>query len=410
MVEKLHIKIGQLPETWLVTEFDNFTTLKRGKDLTRANFKPGVVPVAGSNGIIGYHDTFNVSSPGVTVGRSGSVGKVTYYNQDFWAHNTSLYVTDFHQNDPKFSAYYLYFLDLRRFRSGASVPTLDRNVFKKIALAIPLLPEQKKIAYVLSTVQRAIEQQERIIQLTTELKNALAHKLFTEGLNGETQKQTEIGPVPQSWKVTQLKETGEVIYGIQASVASNIKPIGTKILTNKNITLEGGFGLQQINYFKIKTEKQKATILQKGDLLFNWRSGSRQHVGKTAYFDLNGEYTHSSFILRIRPNEKANGRFLYYYLNWLRESGYFVKLQTYSINAKFNKSAVNSLPTILPDRDEQNKIAEAIDSFFKKIEHHRYKRTLLKELFRALLYQLMTAQIRVHDIDFEALENLTQKE
>ena len=77
---------------------------------------------------------------------------------------------------------------------------------KDASLEIPLPPlaEQRKIAAVLGLVQRAIEQQERLIALTTELKKALLHKLFTEGLRGEPQKQTEIGPVPESWEVTRL--------------------------------------------------------------------------------------------------------------------------------------------------------------------------------------------------------------
>ena len=68
-----------------------------------------------------------------------------------------------------------------------------------------LIAEQRKIAAVLGLVQRAIEQQERLIALTTELKKALLHKLFTEGLRGEPQKQTEIGPVPESWEVVPLE-------------------------------------------------------------------------------------------------------------------------------------------------------------------------------------------------------------
>ena len=71
----------------------------------------------------------------------------------------------------------------------------------EIKLPVPAQPEQRKIAAVLGLVQRAIEQQERLIALTTELKKALLHKLFTEGLRGEPQKQTEIGPVPESWEV-----------------------------------------------------------------------------------------------------------------------------------------------------------------------------------------------------------------
>ena len=64
--------------------------------------------------------------------------------------------------------------------------------------------EQRKIAAVLGLMQWAIEQQQRLIALTTELKKALLHKLFTEGLRGEPQKQSEIGPVPESWEIKKL--------------------------------------------------------------------------------------------------------------------------------------------------------------------------------------------------------------
>ena len=58
-----------------------------------------------------------------------------------------------------------------------------------------------------------------------------------------------------------METTGEVVYGIQAAVASNLRPIGTKILTNKNINLDGGFDLEKINYYELKTARHKATLL-----------------------------------------------------------------------------------------------------------------------------------------------------
>ena len=249
-------------------------------------------------------------------------------------------------------------------------------------------------------MQRAIEAQERLIQTTTELKKALMHKLFTEGIHNEPQKQTEIGPIPESWEVVRLEETGTVVYGIQASVANNLAPIGTRILTNKNLTLDGEFDLVKINYFELKTKRHLATILHKGDILFNWRSGSKHHIGKTAYFNLDGEWVHSSFILRIRPNPQINGRFLFYYLNYLREAEYFVKLHTFSINAKFNKSAVNALSTVLPSREEQDQIVNTLDSVQRKIELAVVKQQVQRNLFRTLLHKLMTAETRVHKASF----------
>lgn len=172
-------EIGLVPESWEVNRFDDFSTLQRGKDLTKAEFCAGTIPVAGSNGIIGYHDTANVQGPGVTVGRSGSVGKVIYYQTDFWAHNTSLYVKNFYGNDPHFAAYYLEHLRLDRFRSGVSVPTLDRNQFKDMPVAVPQLNEQKEIARALGTLDHKNHFIEAKQGALTDLSHTLLHQLMT---------------------------------------------------------------------------------------------------------------------------------------------------------------------------------------------------------------------------------------
>jgi type I restriction enzyme S subunit len=307
---------------------------------------------------------------------------------------------------------FLFFLllhpEIRSDLAGKMEGTTGRQRLSKAVLGNRLIPfpplaEQQKIGGVLRVVQRAMEQQEQLLELTTELKRALLHQLFTKGLRGEPSQQTDVGPVPQSWQQRPLEEAGEVVYGIQAAVASNLKPIGTKILTNKNITLDGRITLESINYFVLKTKRHHETVLKKGDLLFNWRSGSKEHVGKTAYFDLDGEFTHSSFILRIRPKDEVTGRYLFYYLMFLRESGYFLKSQTFSINAKFNKSAVNRLPTYLPAEDEQREIVAALDAVAKRFDVVQAKRRILDDLFRTLLHQLMTAKIRVNHLDLAGL-------
>lgn len=285
--------------------------------------------------------------------------------------------------------------------SGVQHPRTSWPALREFRLHVPPLPEQRKITAVLGLVQRAIEQQERLLQLAAELKKTLLRQLFTQGLRGEPQKQTEIGPVPKSWEERPLEKAGDVVYGIQAAVASNLKPVGTMILTNKNITLDGKIVLEKINYFVLKTKRHHETVLKKGDLLFNWRSGSKEHVGKTAYFDLAGEFVHSSFILRIRPSDEVTGRYLFYYLNFLRESGFFLKKQTFSINAKFNKSAINELPTYLPDEGERREIVAALDAIEKKLDALQAKRRLFEDLFRTLLHQLMTAQVRVNGVDLK---------
>ncbi|WP_152545869.1 restriction endonuclease subunit S [Exiguobacterium sp. AB2] len=86
--------IGEVPELWEVSKLKNLFILQRGHDLTHEEFNEGEIPVYASNGIMGYHNTITTKGPNVTVGRSGSVGKVNYVETDFWAHNTCIYVKD----------------------------------------------------------------------------------------------------------------------------------------------------------------------------------------------------------------------------------------------------------------------------------------------------------------------------
>jgi len=282
--------------------------------------------------------------------------------------------------------------------NGSTLPFLNTSAIAKIKIALPSIDEQKNISGILSKIQLAIEKQEKILRNTVELKKTLMHKLFTEGFYTETQKSTIIGKIPKSWEVVELKETGDVIYGIQAAVANLTKPVGTKILTNVNIALDGQIDLTKLRYFPLTTERHFRTLLKKGDILFNWRSGSKEHVGKTALFELDGEYTHASFILRIRTNEKINNIFLFYYLTYLRMSGYFIKKQNYAVNAKFNASAVNVLPTVVPSLKEQLEIVKVIKAIDDKIEIIKRKKVISKALFSVMLHKLMTGQIRVKDL------------
>ncbi|MGH7843569.1 MAG: restriction endonuclease subunit S [Candidatus Binatia bacterium] len=391
---------------WVEKDLGTILRLNYGWSLPEKKRVVGEVPVYGSNGVVGSHNKALVASPGLIVGRKGSAGNVHYSQTPFCPIDTTFYITP---NDATVDIEFLYYLlthlDLKRILGDVGVPGLNREIAYKEKTRLPEdRDEQRKIAVVLGLVRRAVEQQERLIAVTTELKKTLLHKLFTGGLRGEPQKQTEIGPMPESWEQRPLEEAGDVIYGIQAAVASNLKPIGMKILTNKNITLDGKIVLDSINYFVLKTKRHQQTVLKKGDLLFNWRSGSKEHVGKTAYFDLDGEFTHSSFILRIRPTNEVTGKYLFYYLNFLRGSGYFVKSQTFSVNAKFNKSAINRLPTYLPEDHERSEIVTTLDAVTRKIEVVETRKRLLEDLFRTLLHQLMTAQIRVHDLDLPELE------
>ena len=174
------LESGVFPSTWMVKRFDEFATLQRGQDLARWEFKSGTVPVIGATTIIGYHDTANVKGPGVTVVRSGSsAGKPLFIERDFWAHNVVLYVKDFHGNDTKFVFYMLGALGLTKFRTGVAVPTLNRNTFSGIQIAVPPLPDQREIAAQLAAVDAKLAAEESRRAALAVLFLSMLHHLMT---------------------------------------------------------------------------------------------------------------------------------------------------------------------------------------------------------------------------------------
>jgi type I restriction enzyme S subunit len=287
--------------------------------------------------------------------------------------------------------------------AGVNHPRTSWNALKVHALAVPTLPEQRAIAGVLRTVQQAKEACEQVLAATRQLKQSLLHHLFTYGpvpLADAARvplKETEIGEVPESWRPTTLGLVADIGYGIQAAVA-HLKDSskGIPILTNVNITRTGDIDLTTLRYYEVPQAKRDRFILKKGDVLFNWRSGSQEHVGKTALFMLDGEYTHSSFILRMRCSDAIRPQFLAKYLHWLRSRRYFARTrQQSSVNSVFNKSLSETIPILLPPLELQDEIARQLSAVDTKLAAEVSRRAALAALFQSLLHHLMTGQVRL---------------
>ena len=299
--------------------------------------------------------------------------------------------------DPRF--YYFALLALE-------IPSRGYNrhftILNERKLPLPPLPEQKKIAHILSTVQRAIKAQERIIQTTTELKKALMHKLFTEGLRHEPQKQTEIGPVPESWEVKPLIDTVEFIdYGVSQAIPKTEVPNGVKIVSTADIDKKGNLLYWKIRRIVVPERTANRLVLKHGDVLFNWRN-SAELIGKSAVFEeQDAPHIFASFILRICAGEKkSHNYFLKHLMNHYREEGVFVKLARRAVNqANYNKNEISVLKIPSPPYEQQVEIAQAIGAVDGKIWSHVDKKRGLQDLFRTLLHELMTAKTRVHEIE-----------
>ncbi|MBR2756910.1 MAG: restriction endonuclease subunit S, partial [Exiguobacterium sp.] len=145
----------------------------------------------------------------------------------------------------------------------------------------------------------------------------------------------------------------------------------------------------------IEKKQQERFQLKKGDLLFNWRSGSQHHVGKTAIFNLDGDYTYASFILRIRLNEDSHNEFYYYLLNYLKSIDYFIKNTSMQVNFKLNASSFKELLVVKPTLEEQIRISKIISSVDKKIQKEKNRLNQLQTIKQGLMQVLLTGKVRV---------------
>ena len=131
--------------SWGESRIGDQITLQRGFDITKDHQRDGFVPVVSSGGVRSYHDTPMVCAPGVVMGRKGTLGKVFYLEDDFWPHDTTLWVKDFKGNDPRFVYRFFQGLDVKSLDSGAANPALNRNQVHALRVAWPPIEEQREI-------------------------------------------------------------------------------------------------------------------------------------------------------------------------------------------------------------------------------------------------------------------------
>lgn len=206
------LRFPEFTGEWQCKAIEKVAPLQRGFDLPTQNLVEGIYPVIYSNGILQHHDKYKCEAPGLITGRSGTIGKFTYIDSGFyWPHNTSLWVTDFCGNCPKF-IYYLYqTVHIEQFSTGSGVPTLNRNDVHRYKTSVPTaIVEQEKIAKFLSILDERIVTQNKIIEDLNKLKSAISECIFNS-IKGDVVMLSEICDIVKGKQINgeYLSESGE---------------------------------------------------------------------------------------------------------------------------------------------------------------------------------------------------------
>ena len=415
-------ELGFLPESWGVDNLENeYIGFKNGlwkgkkepfvkaKVLRNTNFK--------NNGTIRLNNiaeldieekqfkTREIINGDIILERSGGgpaqpVGRVVFFdieegfNYSFSNFTSRIRVVN---KENIFSKYLFYFL-LYFYMSGKTndiqsrttgIRNLDFSKYKQIYIPLPPLPEQKKIANVLSIIQEAKEKTENVINSLKELKRSMMKHLFTYGPVSLEEaekvklKDTEIGMVPEEWDVKLLSKVTDIIMGQSPPGDTYNKSEGMPFLQGK-----AEFGFMHPKHIKFTTKPIK--VANKNSIVMSVRAP----VGDVNI--ANKKYCIGRGLCSLSLKEGDN-MFLYYLLIFYKS-----KIENEGTGSTFkaiNKSKIENFKIQYPLKSIRQQIVSTLSKIDLKIEREKSKKDALEELFKSMLHNLMTAKIRVNNLE-----------
>lgn len=368
---------------WKEVRLGDILNFRRGHDLPHSAMKPGNIPVAGSNGIIGYHDTATPIKPILTIGRSGNVGK-PYFYEEAWAHNTTLYVDDFKGNDPKFLYYLCQTMPFANFGGGSAVPTLNRNHIHPLETKIPVkVEDQRRIASILSSLDRKIELNNKINDDLEEMAQAIFKNWFVDFEPFKDGKfvDSELGMIPEGWKVGTLADIAEITMGQS--------PAGNSLNENREgmIFYQGssdfGFRFPSIRVFT--TEPKRLAVAN--SVLFSVRAPVGDiNVAKEeccigrGVASIKSKYGHDSYLFYTMKS-------LHKLFDSFDGEG--------TVFGSINKKTLSAIQILLPSDgivEQFNNIASSFDDRIRSLSDESSRLSTLRD---TLLPRLMSGELEV---------------
>jgi len=280
---------------------------------------------------------------------------------------------------------------LEKVSQGSTFEAINRKDLSDFMIFAPSTNEQQKIAEILTTVDDAIEETDRIIEKTKELKKGLMQKLLTRGIGHKKFKKTELGEIPVEWEVTRLKEIANVRYGLGQPPALDDDGIPMVRATNIH---EGA--ISKVGLISVKRDAlppSRNPFLKDGDIIVV-RSGA--YTGDIGLITKEWEGAIAGYDLVVTPTSRVNAIFLTnYLLSNIIQKWYFASLSARSAQPHLNSLQVEETPIVLPSLSEQKEIADILTTIDLEIDSEETNKHNLETLKKSLMQVLLTGRVRV---------------
>ncbi len=277
---------------------------------------------------------------------------------------------------------------LEKLSNQSAQANFGKQDMDKIFVSLPPLEEQKKIADILSTVDKKIAFVEENINATEELKKGLMQKLFTEGIGHTEFKDSELGRIPKSWEIDILNNLSKVTDSLH--MTPEFEEEGFSMVRVADIK-NGKLNLS--NALKVSKEMYelftKSYIPKKKDIVLS-RVGS---YGVSSFVDTEEPFCMGQNTVIINP--KIDSFYLYSILNSEEIKKQIENLSYGSGYKSLSLKNIRELKIKLPPLEEQKQIAEILSTVDKKLENLKEKKQSFEELKKGLMQKLLTGEVRV---------------
>ena len=270
--------------------------------------------------------------------------------------------------------------------------------------------EQRQIADLLWLVHETVSWSEALVEEARALKRAAMRTLFTRGLRGEEQKETEIGPVPEEWEIVPLEDCAVVQTGAaKGRKLGSAEVVQVPYLRVANVQ-DGYLDLAEVKTIYIRKSELDRYSLQRHDVLMT-EGGDFDKLGRGFIWqDQLKPCVHQNHVFAVRTDRS---RLLPDFFTYEAQSdygkAYFLKVAHKTTNlASINSTKLKAFPVLIPTLGEQREIVSILEAIDRKIDLHQKKCAVLEELFKALLHKLMTGETRVGELDIKMLCNTAE--
>ncbi|MDB1207760.1 restriction endonuclease subunit S [Bifidobacterium bifidum] len=375
------IRFAGFTDPWEQRKLGEVAPLQRGFDLPVNQMTPGPYPVVMSNGIGGWHSKYMVKGPGVVTGRSGTIGSLHYIEQNFWPHNTSLWVTSFNGNEPRF-IYWLYAsIGLERFGSGSGVPTLNRNDVHDLRVGFPCdVAEQRRIGTFFSRLDSLITLHQRKYDKLVVFKKSMLEKMFPK--DGESVPEIRFAGFTDPWEQRKLGDVATFGGGHTPSMADPDNYEDGYVLWVTSQDVKSNYLDRTTTQITEKGAKE-LTLYPAGSLVMVTRSGILRHTLPVA--ELRKPSTVNQDIRVILPQGECCGEWLLqFFISHNKELLLeFGKTGTTVESVDFGK--IKDMLLYMPSTVEQQQIGDYFAKLDNLITLHQRKLELLRNIKKSLL-------------------------